>query len=923
MTNTWQKGSALLMVGVMMISTLVAFISAPVVIADTEITQNIVDLDYNTNFMLEEAVYNIDPTDNSYYELGEAEDQAQDWIASANTVDITLNRQIGGLGDVTLEITSFTQTVFDFQDADEATPVPGSITWDANATASGVFRFTFDILETAVLGHSDSTTRLSMRASNVTDSNIGTFYVWIHISSIFDDPAGAVAWPVVDDMGVGEADMMFEAGDVFAPARVRFTNFGDESINNLECILTPPTDSGITVRNDRALIVEDIATGTTADATYRIDVANNTDAGIYPCEIALTYTRTDGAGFTITEPVDQEVELLVNYNFYTTDPYPATNTESPFQCYASEVSIVGIGNDTRQDVPPYMATTIEQSVASDEEITFQVDITNNGNVDLERVTYMLDIEDSGAPSNWDYFRNPQMYYTSTSGPGTVTDDISIMFDTHPVGEVRSFLITAFVVNDIPIGEHRLPIIYDGFFFDEAVLGTSTDMAPIAGGDGMTTVGDADALELVFSVIVTDVVEIACHVDNIVAPVAGAGAKADITANDITLDLHNDEQYDFIDVQVRGNFTGTPWYNPVIGMGSPLVWSEEANPASPQDVWGAGGFIGLTFTVDTDPDLVPDRYPFSLEITAVINNTLEVVEITIDYTLGAVVDFAGYGPRISIEAFSNSDIMPGEEFNLDITVTNYGDDTLRDGWIIVPSDDTVFQQWDPICDFIGQIQRVSENFTEIDDRSLPGPGDPYINQSEELVNTWEGAQVTLESLDIDSAREIIELNLFIDGVYSSPSARITVIRLIDLGPGENFTANFVMYADKDMVNGKAYVIPVTMRGIDSEDAGTQIIQQISVMTSLPGETYDATEGDWFDTGIKALGLALFFVIIVALFLMVFNKYKGDSEYDDDYDDEDEFGFEDDDDYEPMGMDEAPPVETPEAPPLPPEEQLVEP
>jgi len=28
---------------------------------------------------------------------------------------------------------------------------------------------------------------------------------------------------------------------------------------------------------------------------------------------------------------------------------------------------------------------------------------------------------------------------------------------------------------------------------------------------------------------------------------------------------NDELYAFIDVTLQANFTGTPWYNPIIGM----------------------------------------------------------------------------------------------------------------------------------------------------------------------------------------------------------------------------------------------------------------------------------------------------------------------------------------------------------------------
>ncbi len=910
MKNTWQKGSALLMVGVMMISTLVAFISAPVVVADTEITAGYVDLVFVDAVMLDEQIYDVDPADTSSYQLGEADDQEQDWVAGANTVDISILDRTNAttfLGDVTLEITDFDENVFDFNDPDGAYPIAPNAVWDANATvgSTGVFTFTFDILETASIGH-DNEKRINLRISNVTDPNIGTFYIWIHIGSMFDDSVDSMTNTNVLDANADDGNPRFEAGDEFTPATLTFTNNDLETIDNLECILTPPEDSGITIRNidNRAYYDDDIAPAGDAILNYNIDIAEGTPAGIYACDMDITYQRFD-SGFTIVEPTTLTVDLVVDFSFAGTDSAPAADTESPFQCYASAVTIVEIADEpvvddntsTRQEFPPYSAATIEQSVASDEVLTFEVEITNNGNVDLEQVTYMLDIGAAG----WEYFRNPSIYILEDGTPGA--DGISISFDSHIIGEVKTFEITVFVVNDVPIGEHRLPIIYDGYYWDDARLGGSTDFAPVNGVDGICMSGDADALELEFSIFVTDDVEIACHVDTVDAALAGAGAKGDITANDITMTLHNDEMYDFIDVMVRANFTGTPWYNPIIGMGEPYVWSEEANPASPLDTWVASE--GLTFTVDTNPDLVPDRYPFKLEITAVINQTLEVVFMEIDYTLGCVVDFIGYGPRISISGFTTNDIIPGEEFSLDLTITNDGDDTLRDVWIEIPSDDTVFHDWFPTCDFIAQIQRTGENITN---------GTGVTNK------TWKGSEVTLESLDIDSAKEIIELNLYIEGVYSSPSARITLIRLINLAPGESTNASFIMFADKDMVNGKSYQIDVTVIGIDSENVTTSQGHTISIMTSLPGESYDASEVDWFDTGVKALGLFLFLVIIIAILLMVFNKFKGDSDYDDDDYDEDEFGFEDDDDFD-SGMET--PAAPEEAPPLAPEEQLVEP
>jgi cbb3-type cytochrome oxidase subunit 3 len=311
---------------------------------------------------------------------------------------------------------------------------------------------------------------------------------------------------------------------------------------------------------------------------------------------------------------------------------------------------------------------------------------------------------------------------------------------------------------------------------------------------------------------------------------------------------------------------------------------------PEARWDSLGNLVPIFTIDTDSTLVPDRYPFQLEITAVIEETLEVVTVVIDYSHGAVVDFAGYGPEIVIQAFTADDIVPGEEFIVYFTIENVGDDTLRDVFIDFQVDGTDEYDWDFEVDFKNQF-----NWEEV----FMHWGEGGAGQM-----TWENAEFpsdmfyTMESLDVDNIREIVEINLYADGVFSDPSATIEVIKIIDLAPGASINVQSAFFADKDMVNGKPYVMQVNIQGVDSDGAGAYVApgvnRQITVMSSLPGTSYNPVELDWFDAGIKALGLFLFFIIVLAILLFVYNMFKGDP-YDED---EDDFDFEDDEpDFEP--------------------------
>ncbi|MCK5038158.1 MAG: hypothetical protein KAS16_03570 [Thermoplasmata archaeon] len=925
MKQTWQKGSALLVVCVMMISTMVALISAPLVVGDTEILDNMFEVVYDPDFMLDEGVYYADVAATSLFLLGEG-DGVSDDTATANVLrieiqclDVDFDGTVGDdVLDVRVNITDFNAGVFDFQDDVTTTNAPhyeGTPTaapWSPNADGQTmVYTWEFDVLETAELGLTadtvvDCTITYENANTNVFINEVD-FSVEIYLSSIFDDPAteNVDNLPnMVDATGAGD-DARFEAGDNFEAATLNLNNFDTTGVTDMTCTVVAPEPLTFANGIDYCIIPLGIGAGANVDANYRVNVPAGTTPDIYTGSAVITYARAD-SDLVITES-GWDVDFEVDFNFRDTDPLSPNAVDTKISIY--QVTTIGCriveeiaDNGTRiyeNAQPVYGMPHIDQSTYTDEIVMVEVTLENNANHPLYNVEFQIDPTTGGG---WDYFRNPQFFWAEDGV--AYFDDLTLFIDFLDVGDNISFIVSLIVENDIPIGEHRLPISYVGYWFNTGELNE-------ASGFFDTNLGALPANELfaVFSIFVDDQA-ISCHAVITPADVT-AEDKGDIRANTITVAIHNDEGYNFIDVTVRANFNNTPWYNPIINMGDPWVWANDANPSTPEDAWDADDDFDAVFDVDTDPSFIPDRYPFSLEITAVIEETLEQVTVVIDYTRGAVIDFTGYGPQLLITAFTADDIVPGDYFELELTITNLGDDTARDVFVSFEVDDTEIEPWDLESDFKMQFDwtGVFTDMVQYDNFDFP----------EEMF-------YTVESLDVDNIREIVEINLYMEGVYSTPGSTIMVIKISDLAPGQNTTVTFDMIADKDMVNGKPYAIPVTIDAI-GPDAGmdpTPYDQSIEVMSSLPGETYNPIETDWFDTGVKALSLLLFLVIVIAILLMVFSRFKGDA---DDYDDDDdEFGFEDDeDDYEPMGMDEeevpAPPMDAP-APPAAPEE-LVEP
>jgi hypothetical protein len=944
MNKIWQKGCAMLLASFMVLTALAIFatpakadVSASRTGGRMGWTLDWVDAWMTDDPMLdaddENITFNYDNNAGSMYYLGDDEADVElavypnAWDTTMTYGGHEIDSEDGWWVNFTLQdadtgdiVSLGDETFWSFGPGEDNYPDFGA-NWEANQT--GFVTFTIDIADEGVVesGEYPLSVRITYRNESMTAAQpailTDTIDLSVYVSSIFhdDDDDDAVDtmheftfknqgqwadWNVRDSSEDNDWDdgtpMAFEAGDTFEPA-ILFLDL-DPPYNplNLGVTLTAPTDDGngdgladISLVNTEARAMG--YAGGAVEFNFRVNVQAGTPPGITQGTATFDFIRDDhGYDQNIVEDT-RDVDFLVDFNFRDTDAFEQDefgNYYSENALVSTEVNITDIGeetpeppvddnttnetgNGTRQiDIFDLPSDVYQQSTFSDKLITVDVTVENNGNHDLYNVEFWFDPL-TNTPGQWDFFRNPNFFWPTTAGPSY--DTTRLFLEEFPVGHTEIFTIQVTVVKEVPIGEHRLPIFYEGFYFNDGSLIEDT---------GFFATNDGEPLTVYFSIFVEDDV-MDCRVESVALD--SDDYEEDLTDLWIEVGLENLEGYAFIDIMATADFTGTPFYAPLItdnpNEGNDMVQVVDADEMV--DYWEPYSadptYIYFYFNVDMYVEPTPDKYPFDIHLTAIIQETLEPVETI----LTGYFTITGYGPRIYIEAFTTSEIEAGNFFDLNLTIANDGDDDLRDAWVYIGADGTYPVNWHIICDFIGQIQResASNNLTGeyaewqefyYDYTSVQGEYAYVEDGGFSSSNEWDGAEVTLEALDIDSAKEIVALNLYIEGVYSSPGAVITLMYIGTIAAGETVQVDYQMMADKDMVDGKPYVIEVEVWGIDSEaDDPYYDYFDITVKTSNDDvESYEPVEVDYFMGGMQVMGLVLFIVIVVAVLFYVLRK-----------------------------------------------------
>ncbi|MCK5309103.1 MAG: hypothetical protein KAJ64_00470, partial [Thermoplasmata archaeon] len=385
MTN-WRKGSALLLVGLMVMSGLVAF-SAPV-LADQDIRQDWLELVFNDMYQIEgepspytEVVFDRQSTWNEF-RPGEG-DGARDWDtvpATANTLYVQVNVMDANCDDLYINITDAENPDWwDFDDNGDTTtpdafPVQGYYSGVAPAPGAGIITasWNFDILVTDFVGYGDDTQvtcSYSYYDFAASERRTGSFEIYIYLSTLYDDSGSTedhvATLPDLTENEPGDGDTFFEAGDDFVATTLTLPNHLGEAVSDIWVNLTAPADSGITLAaGGTAWFPGALAGGgSTQEFYYRTYVEAGTEPGVYTGSADVEYTT--GAGLRVMEPA-APIDWRVDFSFRDMDPYTPETTDiswSPFQCIATDVVIVEDG--TRQidyvAEDEYTIPTIEQS----------------------------------------------------------------------------------------------------------------------------------------------------------------------------------------------------------------------------------------------------------------------------------------------------------------------------------------------------------------------------------------------------------------------------------------------------------------------------------------------------------------------------------------------------------------------------------
>lgn len=642
----------------------------------------------------------------------------------------------------------------------------------------------------------------------------------------------------VGDVDAEDSDNLW-AGENFQEVSVNVENDGGELLDDASLTLSG-LPNGVTITNPTARIPAGILAGEDEDFFYRVDVDSDVPPGIYSIDYTFTATRD---GVDITE--EGEIDLVVDFT----------------------PKIIASLN---QDV------VIEQGTIRE---TVEVTFENAGNVDLEQLYIGMISDDDYFPiavAHYEYGDEvyPMPQFVGNLGVGATT---SLEFET---GFHRY----------IQEGTHMIQFRWDGWYFDDGSTDEATRYyhvgvdwidadpdrgvlyevevdnhmyAPGPGGD--TLLEDPWTAPHVLINVVDDVIDMEAFIADAI------GISSDITYIEVEVTILNFELVSFRDLEVVLNVgPGTPFLNPQ-DRTLTTVSMHRGESADSIDAFEPGvgpGEADIVFYVSVNSEYVTSTlggfnhaYVGSMVITSMINeNTLQ--EVT-DQVIPLSGELVGFGPRVVVEGrFSDNHVIAGEVFDIQYTITNHGDDIARDTWItMIPElyDNEPWTIHDGFVRAIASDGTVSHqdgmNLIEID----------TSNKSTE----WSG--VTLETLNIDSAKEIVELHMYVEGALSSPRPYIGVVYIGELAPGDEVIVNFEMLSDRDMQIGKPYQETILIECIDSNGIEWEWEYPLTIRTRIDGEEYDpdttgllgGAEGTMLLIILGAIVLVIVLAILVAM------------------------------------------------------------
>lgn len=610
-----------------------------------------------------------------------------------------------------------------------------------------------------------------------------------------------------------EATRRLRPGQKFQEMMVEIENDGDETISDINLTLNE-LPNGVSPKYDTARYPGELEPGDVGTVYYRYDVDKDMEPGIY-----------------------DEIEYVLN----------AVKEDVNIQEEGNLVIEIGFA--------PILEAEIEDDLVveqGDTSFTFDMTFENTGNVNLSEieVTFFTP-NDNLFLESVDYYE-----YGKNVSPEFPLNDLE-------VGEEKTLEITLGLQRNIQAGEHRLLFEWDGYFFNDGSFDEPTryeEVEVLWEGDAPRTAviySDYDDLdaedwigpEAFFEVEMIDI----DFSGEILDPVDGIELDGDITYIEIEVEITNHELVDFKDVEAQlmvGD--NTPFFNPV---DREREYVEMHGPA--QELPGEGGTAEFTFTVDINTEFVSERigngshaHEATLMITQAVNEDTNE-EIT-DIEVNAPLEISGYGPNIVVEAeLSDHDLEVGENFNLEYTIRNEGDETARETTVSMVPDLYDNENWSIIDGYIRALASEKYVFDEGD-------------LEERSKNT---SHLKIGLLGVEEAEDIVDLHMYIEGALSAPRPHIWNLYIGEINPGEEIEVNFEMITSEHTQIGQPYHENIHIEWIDAEGEPQEETYDMTIRLAEDLEEPDEpTEiGDIDATLVGVILVILILVIALAVFI----------------------------------------------------------
>ncbi|GEM_PF-1727609 len=663
---------------------------------------------------------------------------------------------------------------------------------------------------------------------------------------------GNITVTVESTIHVSNAHPSLYAGEKFTDLYIDVDDGGWNGAHDLYLNLSH-VPNGITFDNLSAWTGATGQVGNPGNPTvfdFRVDVAKNMSPGIYTVNYTVQYYSHDDVWSTERGTLDITVDFT-----------PIIEAE----LIGSNITITQ-GNSSI----PVLAVTFK----------------NTGNVPLRNIDIYPEYDGK-------FFYSPVSYYEGSSGSEQQNPvEVNKMhIDSLEIGAIANG--TWYIATNpyVQAGEHKILFDWDATYFDNGVTNNPTHYVDVSlrwvdndhnPATPMIPVCSLTHREWIAGpYVMINVVD--NHPDFSAGKIHVGGPSGDdfIDLSSDTLvnmkiysKIHNFELVKFTELKATLQVgPGTPFLNPL----NHSATTVENDMTDSDDSVDAGGDANMYWYVDVNPNIKPKTYTVNITISGRNADTTEYIQ---PVTVQAVVEVRGFGPELVVTGVTTGDISPGKVFYLNLTIENKGDDTARDVFVAIPGH--VGYNWDVISGFVSAISSSDKNkVVSVPDGSyvnkswhVPGLGyfggeeieHGSLNETSSKSTEYNG--VTLKQLNITDAKDIVDLALYIEGVFNSPTPEIWLMKADNVAPGQVIHLSFKMKSNVNMVEGRPYVIQVVTSYTDSYGNGANpnfSTQEITIRTTNPGTAYRSmptqNAGKLTDEQLMVLGIILLVILLI--------------------------------------------------------------